>query len=63
MGERTGQEEIFIAVDVFVKERERGGDQQMAAKVKQKPRNLGHFITKNLPFQGAANLTAVTKLS
>lgn len=61
MGERTGQEEIFIAVDVFVKERER--DQQMAAKVKQKPRNLGHFITKNLPFQGAANLTAVTKLS
>lgn len=53
MGERTGQEEIFIAVDVF--EKERRGDQQMAAKVKQKPSNLGHYITEKLIFQGAAN--------
>lgn len=32
MGERTRQEEILIAVDVFGKERRRETDQQMATK-------------------------------
>lgn len=61
MGERTGQEEIFIAVD---DERKRkSGRSANGSKSQTQAKNLGHFITKNLPFQGAANLTAVTKLS